>query len=59
MTRIKWSYVSTLPEGGVRISHDDSTMEELLDSLCANSNIKDENGKVVSLITEIYYEVIK
>ena len=64
-TRIKYSYVSILPEemspysSAVRISHKDSTVKELLDQLCVNSQIKDENGKSVSSIFDINYEVIE
>lgn len=66
-TRIKYSYTSILPpetafmygSNTLRISHDDSTVGALLENLCNNSNIKDENGKIISNISEISYEVIE
>jgi len=60
---IRYSYVSHLPADqswgspSVKISQENGTFEELLESLKANSNIKDENGKVISFISEINYEI--
>lgn len=62
-TPIRYSYVSHLPaehsmgSPAVRISHEDGTVEQLLSVLKANSNIKDEDGKVISFISEIDYEI--
>ena len=64
-TRIKYQYTSTLPQRmcmgspSVIISNDNSNIIDFLNILCYNSSIKDENGKTVSTITNISYEIIE